>query len=154
MPGFVSHYTNRLDAKGRVSIPASFRSAMVRDGYEGVYCFPSPHAATVDAGGHELIKQIEARLGDLATLTADHDIISTALFGMSERLKVDAEGRVVLNDNIIDITGIDREVTFVGLGYKFQIWEPEQFRAQRAEAARRAFGVLGGAPASAARAVE
>jgi MraZ protein len=150
--GFVSHYTNKLDAKGRVSIPASFRTALTKDGFEGLYCFPSPHAATVDAGGNELIAEIANRLGGFETLTADHDLISTALYGMSEHLKVDGEGRVVLTPAIVDITGISAAVTFVGLGYKFQIWEPERFKAHRAEAMQRAFGVLGGAgPARAAR---
>ncbi|WP_420393510.1 division/cell wall cluster transcriptional repressor MraZ [Acuticoccus sp.] len=143
MHGFVSHFTNKLDAKGRVSIPAPFRTVLARDGYEGLYCFPSPHAETVDAGGHQLLEEINARLGDLATLTADHDMVSTALFGISEHLKIDGEGRVVLTDAICEATAIDREATFVGLGYKFQIWEPERFRAQRAEAMRRAFGMLG-----------
>lgn len=143
MHGFVSHYTNKLDAKGRVSIPASFRQILARDGFEGLYCFPNPHAATVDAGGNHLLEEIKARLGGLDTLTIDHDLMSTALFGISELLKVDGEGRVVLSETIREITGIDSAATFVGLGYKFQIWEPERFKAHRAEAMKRAFGVLG-----------
>lgn len=143
MQGFVSHHTNRLDAKGRVSIPAPFRQVLTRDGFEGLYCFPSPHAATVDAGGHALLQEISARLGGLDTLTVDHDLISTALFGISEVLKVDGEGRVMLSDTIRETANISDAVTFVGLGYKFQIWEPEAFRAHRAEAMKRAFGVLG-----------
>jgi len=142
--GFVSHYTNKLDAKGRVSIPASFRTVLTRDGFEGLYCFPSPHVAAVDAGGNALLNQISARLGGLETLTADHDMMSTALFGVSEILKVDGEGRVMLPDTIRELTGITKAATFVGMGYKFQIWEPERFAAHRAEAMKRAFGVLGG----------
>lgn len=143
MHGFVSHFTNKLDAKGRVSIPAQFRQVLVRDGFEGLYCFPSPHAAAVDAGGNELLKEISARLGGLDTLTIDHDLISTALFGMSEVLKLDAEGRVILSDSVRQTTGISSAATFVGLGYKFQIWEPKAFQEHRAEAMKRAFGVLG-----------
>lgn len=148
MHGFVSHYTNKLDSKGRVSIPAPFRQVLLRDGFEGLYCFPNPHAATFDAGGNELLNEIRARLGGLDTLTVDHDLISTALFGISEVLKVDGEGRVVLSDVIREATGIEGAVTFVGLGYKFQIWEPNAFKAHRAAAMKRAFGVLGAAPAA------
>nr|WP_108658945.1 division/cell wall cluster transcriptional repressor MraZ [Acuticoccus kandeliae] len=143
MHGFVSHYTNKLDAKGRVSIPAPFRSVLVRDGFEGLYCFPSPHAATVDAGGNHLLQEISARLGGIDTLTPDHDMISTALYGISEVLKLDGEGRVMLTEGLREHTGITGAVTFVGLGYKFQIWEPDRFKAHRAEAMKRAFGVLG-----------
>eukprot|EP01042_Synura_sphagnicola_P032198 gene32198-41447_t len=49
---FVSHFTNRLDAKGRVSIPASFRGVLARDGYEGLYVFPAPDPARLACGGH------------------------------------------------------------------------------------------------------
>ena len=51
MDEFVSTFTNRLDAKGRVSIPASFRAVLVRDGFEGLYCCPTLDRQAVDAGG-------------------------------------------------------------------------------------------------------
>lgn len=154
MAGFVSHFTNRLDAKGRVSVPASFRSVLARDGFEGLYCFPSPHLEAVDAGGNELIAEIQKRLDSYSTLTPDHDSVSTALFGISEILKIDGDGRVVLSQSIRDHAGITDQVTFVGQGYKFQIWEPERFKAHRAEAMKRALAVLAGQPASAPSAVQ
>lgn len=142
MAGFVSHFTNRLDSKGRVSIPAPFRSVLARDGFEGLYCIPSPHAPAVDAGGNALVSEIETRLAGFAKLTADHDALAFALFGASETPKVDGEGRMMLSDMIREQTGITDEVTFVGLGYKFQLWQPEAFRAQRAEAQKRALAML------------
>jgi MraZ protein len=42
---FFSHYILRLDAKGRVSVPASFRAILAREGVEGVFCFPAPERA-------------------------------------------------------------------------------------------------------------
>ena len=57
-----------------------------------------------------------------------------ALYGTSETLKIDAEGRVVLPDELKTHAGITDAVAFVGLGHKFQIWEPERFRAHLAEA--------------------
>ena len=41
MDRFVSNYTLRLDAKGRVSVPAPFRAVLARDGFEGIYCYPT-----------------------------------------------------------------------------------------------------------------
>ncbi|MGH2343337.1 division/cell wall cluster transcriptional repressor MraZ [Segnochrobactraceae bacterium EtOH-i3] len=144
MHGFVSHYSMKLDAKGRVSVPAPFRSILSRDGFEGLYCFPSPHMPAVDAGGNALIAEIERRLEGVRPLTADHDFLATALFGISEILKVDADGRVSLTESIKSHAGIGSEVVFVGQGYKFQIWEPQRFAAHRAEAMRRALSVLDG----------
>jgi MraZ protein len=150
MAGFVSHYTNRLDAKGRVSVPAPFRQALVRDGFEGLYCFPSPHHPAIDAGGNQLVAQIEKRLLGVATLTEDHDALSTAFYGASETLKIDGDGRVMLSEEQRHYACLDNQVTFVGQGYKFQIWEPERFRAHRADAMKRAMDVLAQQSAKAA----
>ena len=59
MDRFVSHYALRLDAKGRVSIPASFRAVLARDGFEGLYCYPTLDRPALDAGGNALLKEIE-----------------------------------------------------------------------------------------------
>jgi MraZ protein len=150
MHGFVSHYTMRLDAKGRISVPAAFRAVLAKDGFEGLYCFPSPHQPAVDAGGNALIGGIERRLEGLRPLTAEHDFVATALFGISEVLKMDGEGRVTLSEGIKAHAGIVDAVVLVGQGYKFQIWEPARFAEHRAEAMRRALAVLQGGPPQAA----
>ena len=144
MHGFVSKYTNKLDAKGRVSIPAPFRTVLARDGFEGLYCFPSPHDAAIDAGGNALLNQISAKLDGLDPLSEEYDMVSTALYGDSEVLKVDSEGRINLTDMIREATGITNTVTFVGMRFKFRIWEPGRFDAYRAEASQRTFTALGG----------
>lgn len=131
---FVSNFTNRLDAKGRVSIPASFRSVLAKDGFEGLYVHPSLYAQALDCGGNALMREIDGMLGRFATYTEEHDLYSTALMGMSEILKVDTEGRVILTETLKRHAGITNEVTFVGHGHKFQIWEPGCFQAHLAEA--------------------
>ncbi len=144
MAGFVSHFTNRLDAKGRVSIPASFRAVLARDGFEGLYCIKSSHCDAVDAGGNDLLAQIEKRSEAFAKLSPDHDALAVALFGSSENPKIDGDGRMTISDMIREHTGITDQVTFVGLKYKFQIWEPEKFREYSAEAQKRALAMLSG----------
>ncbi|XYK80056.1 MAG: division/cell wall cluster transcriptional repressor MraZ [Labrenzia sp.] len=144
MAGFVSHFTNRLDAKGRVSIPAPFRAVLARDGFEGLYCISSAHCAAVDAGGNQLVAEIQNRAQQFAKLTPDHDMLAAALFGASEIIKIDGDGRMILSDMIRDHAGLSDTVTFVGMDYKFQIWEPEQFREYRAEAQKRALAMLSG----------
>src|SRR5208337_5119121 len=63
---FVGNYTSRLDAKGRVSIPASFRAVLARDGYEGLYVHPSLDADAVDCGGNALLREIDDLLARLS----------------------------------------------------------------------------------------
>jgi MraZ protein len=134
MDRFVSHYTLRLDAKGRVSIPAPFRAVLARDGFEGLYCYPALGRPALDAGGHGLLAEIEALIARYSPYSEEREQFSVALYGSSEVLKVDGEGRATLSDTHKSHAGIADAVTFVGLGHKFQIWEPERFRAELAEA--------------------
>ena len=134
MDRFVSNYSLRLDAKGRVSIPASFRSVLARDGFEGLYCYPTLDRPALDAGGNAMLAEIETLIEQFSPYSDEREQFSTALFGTSEVLKIDGEGRVVLTEPLKNHAGIKDEVTFAGLGHKFQIWEPGRFRAELAEA--------------------
>ncbi len=138
MSGFVGNITNKIDAKGRVSVPAPFRAQLVRDGYEGLYCYPSLDMNAIDAGGYQLLGVIEEKLSSFDPFTEDHDFLSTAFYGMSEALRIDQDGRISLTEAIRDYAGIADQVTFVGQGYKFQIWDPARFVEHREEARRRA----------------
>ncbi len=134
MDQFVSNYTNRIDAKGRVSVPAPFRAVLAKDGFDGIYCYPSLDAEALDCGGNRLIAKITSLLDGLDPYSDERDLLSTALYGASEVLKLDPEGRIVLTETLKAHGGIEGEVVFVGLGDKFQIWRPESFRARFLEA--------------------
>ena len=129
MDRFVANCTSRLDAKGRVSIPAAFRAVLSRDGFEGLYCYPSLDQPAIDAGGHALLAEIERLIARFAPYSEQREELLVALYGRSETLKIDSEGRVVLTDMLKGHAGIGEAATFVGLGRRFQIWEPERFRA-------------------------
>lgn len=131
---FVANHTNRLDSKGRVSIPAPYRAVLGRDGFEGLYVHPSLDGEALDCGGFKLVEQVDALLASYRPYTPEHDAYSLALLGMSETLKVDSEGRIILTDSLKSFASIGSEVTFVGQGYKFQIWEPGRFRQYLEEA--------------------
>ena len=124
MDRFVSNYTLRLDAKGRVSIPAPYRAVLARDGYEGLYCYPALDQPAVDAGGNALLAEIEALISRYPHYSDARDAFTLALYGTSETLKVDGEGRVIFSDTLKAHAGIADAISFVGLGHKFQIWEP------------------------------
>lgn len=134
MDRFVANFTSRLDSKGRVSIPAPFRSVLARDGFEGLYCFPTLDRPAIDAGGHALLAEIETLIGRYPPFSDEREEFLVALYGTSETLKIDGEGRVVLTDMLKSHAGLADAVTFVGLGHKFQIWEPERFRTHLAKA--------------------
>lgn len=129
MDEFVSSYTKRLDGKGRVSIPASFREILGRDGFEGLYCCSTLDGAAIDAGGLRLREMIRATLARFDPFSPEYQDFSSHLNGQSDVLTMDKEGRVILSQAMKARAGIGDRVTFVGQGYKFQIWDPERFSA-------------------------
>jgi MraZ protein len=155
MDRFVSNTTLRLDTKGRVSIPAAFRTALSRDGFDGLYCYPALDRPAIDAGGNALMAEIEALIARYEPFSEAREQFALALYGTSETLKIDGEGRVVLSDSLKRHAGITDQVTFVGLGHKFQIWEPGRFQSELAEATQKVRALKGqlGSPMAARNAL-
>ena len=143
MDRFVANFTLRLDSKGRVSVPGSFRSVLGRDGFEGLYCYPALDRPAIDAGGNALMAEIEALIGRFTPFSDHREEFALALYGTSETLKIDGEGRVVLSENLKRHAGITDAVAFVGLGHKFQIWEPGRFQKELAEATQKVRALQG-----------
>jgi len=143
MDRFVSNATLRLDSKGRVSIPATFRSVLRRDGFDGLYCYPTLDRPAIDAGGNALMAEIEALIGRFTPFSDEREQFALALYGTSETLKIDGEGRVQLSDSLKRHAGITDAVAFVGLGHKFQIWEPGRFQHELAEATQKVRALKG-----------
>ena len=136
MDRFVSTFINKIDAKGRVSVPAPFRAILERDGYAGggIYCYPSLDAPALDAGGQSLAKKIDSLLDGLPDYSDERDELSVALYGDVQIVTIDQDGRIVLPELLRAHAGLSTHVTFVGLGAKFQMWEPARFDERRARA--------------------
>jgi MraZ protein len=136
MDRFVSTFINKIDAKGRVSVPAPFRAVLERDGYAGggIYCYPSLDAPALDAGGQRLADNIDRLLDGLPDYSDERDELSVALYGDVHTLAIDQDGRIVLPETLRAHAGLSTHVAFVGLGQKFQMWEPARFEARRAAA--------------------
>ena len=136
MDRFVSTFTNKIDAKGRVSIPAPFRAVLERDGYRAagspaIYCYPSLDAAALDCGGERLAQKIDGLLAGLPDYSDERDQLSVALYGDVQVLSIDGDGRITLPEPLRAHAAIESQITFVGLGGKFQMWNPDAFEHRR-----------------------
>jgi MraZ protein len=124
---FVSTVTNKLDAKGRVSIPAPYRQILAEQGTQGVYCFRSFRHPALNAFGEATIAKFQSRLEAYDPFfSEDHDARAQAILAASQLLAFDDEGRVRLPDEFIAHAGLTERVTFVGLNDKFEIWDPDR----------------------------
>jgi MraZ protein len=110
-----------------------------RDGYTegtpgGIYCYPSLDAPALDAGGQSLAKKIDGLLDGLPDYSDERDELSVALYGDVQIITIDQDGRIVLPEALRAHAGLSTHVAFVGLGSKFQMWEPARFEERRARA--------------------
>jgi MraZ protein len=144
---FVSTTVNKLDAKGRVSVPAPFRQILAQQDLKGFYCFRSFVGPSLESFGQTLLAEFQTRMGTVDPLfSEDYDAQAQAIVGECQLLNFDDEGRVRLPDEFIAHAGIKDRVSFVGMIQKFQIWEPEQFEPVRlARIARARATRIGGA---------
>ncbi len=144
MQAFVSTIDAKLDAKGRVSVPKPFRDVLTKEGFDGVYCIPSPDGQAIDAGGQRLVDMFEHKLAGLDPTSFGYDLLATAFYGESEVLTIDKEGRLSLPARLKGSAGIEAELVFVGKGYKFQMWAPNRYQSFREQAVAQARKVLWG----------
>ena len=135
MDRFVSNTVNKVDKKGRVSIPAAFRPKLGTT--SRIFALLSVDNPCVDAGNEELLAHREEHLATLNPFSEEYEYCSFVLHGESSEMKIDAEGRIVMSDLIREHTGIENEAVFVGRGNFFQIWEPGKFQAYRSRARRK-----------------
>ena len=130
----MSSTVNKIDSKGRISIPAPFRSVLEFQGYPGVYLFPSFTSRAIDGGGQELIDQISLSVEKMQLFSEETDALSTALFSDTYSLSYDQDGRISLPELLIEHANLRERVIFVGQGRKFQMWNPDDFKLFKREA--------------------
>lgn len=137
MDRFLSNSVNRIDAKGRVSVPAHFRTVVQRRGYAELYALRCLDIPAMDVGGLDLLDRYEQRIAQEDPFLQTADDMSFFCHGDGTFLKLDQDGRITVPDFVREHTGIGAEVAFVGRGHFFQIWEPGRLSAYGAEARAR-----------------
>lgn len=126
MDRFLSNAVNRIDAKGRVSVPAHFRSVLQKRGYADLYALRALELPALDVGGLDLLDRYEQRIAQEDPFLQAAEDMSFFVHGDGTFLKLDQDGRITVTDFLRDHTGITTDVAFVGRGSFFQIWEPSR----------------------------
>jgi MraZ protein len=148
---FISTVPGALDSKGRVCIPASFRHILAAQSTPGIYLCPSFVEPALEAFGQILMDSVHARLSQQDPFfSPTHDDEAAQVLAESMLLPVDENGRIRVPETMIAAAQLKDKIVFVGLGQKFQIWDPEIYapikaeRTDRARAARLAAMRVGG----------
>lgn len=137
MDRFLSNAVNRIDSKGRVSVPAHFRSVVQKRGFVELYALRALEIPAMDVGGTDLLERYEQRIAAEDPFMQTADDMSFFVHGDGAFLKLDQDGRITMTDFIRAHTGIGSEVAFVGRGHFFQMWEPERLQAHAGQVRER-----------------
>ncbi len=135
---FLSTYENKLDKKGRVSVPASFRSYLSNLGYNGVICYPSFNNQSIEAWPQDRIEKISNSIDNLSPFEEKRDFFATSILSESTSLQFDSEGRISITTKLLKHAKIKNSMIFVGQGKTFQIWEPSIFEKFKINARKKA----------------
>lgn len=121
---FFGTYENKLDKKGRVSIPANFRPYLSHADFSGVLAFKSFRYNCIEACNYKFMEKIKENMGSYDLFSENHDYITTSIFGEAQPLNIDSDGRITLPKDFIDHSQITDKAAFIGVGDLFQIWSP------------------------------
>jgi len=136
---FLSSYENKLDKKGRVSVPANFRSHLNSLGYSGFVAYPSFNHEALEACSEDRIEKLSNTIDSLNPFEEKRDYFATSVLSESVSLQFDSEGRILITDKLLDHAKIKNSILFVGLGKTFQIWEPKSFEKFKITARKKAY---------------
>ena len=135
MAVFIGTFENKLDRKGRISVPAPFRASIAGLSFQGIVAFPSRRAPAIEACGIDLMENLIEEQDQTDLFSSGSGGAVAPIFYDLQQLSFDGDGRIILPADLREFAGLDGQATFVGVGKLFQIWNPErlsEFRTQQA----------------------
>ncbi len=136
MAVFLSTYLNKIDRKGRVSVPASFRQVLAEQSPTGMastlVVFRSTSLPALEACSQQHMEALAADLELMDLSDEEREAYELTIFGASQALPIDPEGRIVVPEQFVGFAGLGENAAFVGRRRTFQIWDPEAFAAHEA----------------------
>ena len=131
---FLATHTNKIDTKGRVSVPSMFRNALVSQEFQGIVLVPSAKLPALEGFSMRTMQELSGRLDNFDLFSDSQDDLAATIFANATPLSFDETGRITMPSHLLSHAKISDTALFVGLGTKFQIWEPAAFAARQKQA--------------------
>ena len=129
---FMDTITNKVDSKGRVSLPSDYRS-IVKELSSEIVCYRSLTAPCIEGCLEDLLDKLASDMeNSLDFFSQEQDDLTNLIFGDAKRFPFDSTGRIVLSEKLLKHAEITDTAVFVGKGRKFQIWNPENWEKEEA----------------------
>lgn len=124
---FLSTFENKVDTKGRVSVPSQFRSMLHGNDFSGIVLYESSKNHCIEGCSIDRIQRLSEMIDDLDPSSREGDAFAAIILGGAAQLPFDADGRVILPKNLMEFAGIKDKAVFIGKGQTFEVWEPKMF---------------------------
>ena len=129
---FMDTITNKVDAKGRVSLPADYRE-IVKELSTEIVCYRSLTAPCIEGCTEDLLAKLASDMeSSLDFFSQTQDDLTNLIFGDAKRFSFDSTGLIVLSEKLMKHSQITDMAVFVGKGKKFQIWNPQNWEKEEA----------------------
>lgn len=129
---FMDTIINKVDAKGRVSLPSDYR-AIVKELSTEIVCYRSLSAPCIEGCLEDTLDKLATEIENSTDFFSEtQDNLTNLIFGDAKRFPFDSTGRIVLTEKLLKHAGITDTAVFVGKGRKFQIWNPENWAKEEA----------------------
>ena len=129
---FMDTIINKVDAKGRVSLPSDYR-AIVKELSTEIVCYRSLSAPCIEGCLEDSLDKLATEIENSTDFFSEtQDNLTNLIFGDAKRFPFDSTGRIVLTEKLLQHAGITDSAVFVGKGRKFQIWIPENWAKEEA----------------------
>lgn len=122
---FTGEYTYTLDAKGRVNIPARFRTALSGDN-EGTFVLTQGMDACIIA--YPLIEwqKVETELRRLSSASKVYRSFIRSTVRYASPATMDKQGRIQVSPVLRQFAAIEKDVIIIGVVNKIEIWNPKK----------------------------
>ena len=130
---FLDTITNKVDSKGRVSLPADYRT-IVKELSTDIVCYRSLNAPCIEGCTEQLLDKLADDMDNaLDFFSQTQDELTNLIFGDAKKFPFDSTGRIMLSEKLLKHAGITNAAVFVGKGRKFKIWNPENWEKEEAK---------------------
>jgi MraZ protein len=143
--GFVGRFDHSLDAKGRVILPARFRTSFEHGGcltqnYERCLSLWTP--GEFDRQANEMLAAVRGREGEPRDFAGDAEARNFARVWAagSVDVEIDRQGRMGIPVHLREFAGLNGEVLVTGAIDHIELWNPEEWRVRVAPAQARFLG--------------
>ena len=125
---FTGEHRNKVDRKGRVSLPSDFRAELPEGEERVIYIYPSPkRKMALEAINRAQLEALSESIDSFGIYTPEQEYFSATILGRARKLSIDGEGRIVLPDDFREASEITDAALFVGAGKQFHIWSPDHY---------------------------